>query len=66
MGVVMSEEQNRDPEKDEATRAGDRAMLIYSVGELLLPEACQNQAPLNFVLFSCCYCGHDSSFPCLS
>lgn len=31
MGVVMSEEQNRDPEKDEATRAGDRAMLIYSV-----------------------------------
>ncbi|QRV72474.1 MFS/sugar transport protein [Ceratobasidium sp. AG-Ba] len=31
MGVVMSEETGRDPDKDEATTAGDRAMLIYSV-----------------------------------
>lgn len=31
MGVVMSEETGRDPNKDEATVAGDRAMLIYSV-----------------------------------
>ncbi len=36
MGVVMSEETGRDPNKDEATVAGDRAMLIYSVGEPLL------------------------------
>lgn len=31
MGVVMSEELGIDPGKDEATQAGDRAMLIYSV-----------------------------------
>ncbi|KAG8718515.1 hypothetical protein FRC08_005114 [Ceratobasidium sp. 394] len=31
MGVVMSEETGRDPNKDEATTAGDRAMLIYSI-----------------------------------
>ncbi|KAF8760268.1 mfs general substrate transporter [Rhizoctonia solani] len=31
MGVVMSEETGTDPTKDEATVAGDKAMLIYSV-----------------------------------
>jgi hypothetical protein len=32
MGVIMSEETGTDPTKDEATVAGDKAMLIYSVG----------------------------------
>ncbi|KAG8711157.1 hypothetical protein FRC09_020745, partial [Ceratobasidium sp. 395] len=31
MGVVMSEETGLDPDKDEATVAGDKAMLIYSI-----------------------------------
>ncbi|CAE7228706.1 unnamed protein product [Rhizoctonia solani] len=31
MGVIMSEETGTDPTKDEATVAGDKAMLIYSV-----------------------------------
>jgi solute carrier family 45 protein 1/2/4 len=35
MGVVMSEETGTDPDKDKATVAGDRAMLIYSVGEYI-------------------------------
>lgn len=66
MGVVMAEEQNRDPEKDEATQAGDRAMLIYSVGESLLPKVASNRTQLNFVPFSCCGRGHSSSLPRLS
>jgi hypothetical protein len=44
VGQIMAYEHNKEPDKDVATRAGEFAMLIYSIGEsyLELAYSCVN------------------------
>jgi hypothetical protein len=39
VGQVMAHEIGKDPDNDEATRFGERAMLLYSLGECCITNS---------------------------
>ena len=58
VGQVMALELDREPDADFATRTGEFAMLLYSIGTVFIWILRQ---VLTDDLLSCCYCGHNPS-----
>ena len=62
MGQVMAYEQNKEPDPELATRTGELAMLIYSIGRCF--KLCLYNILTSHPLRSRCRCRHHSSTPC--